>query len=249
MGDKITELTWRSIHTDYLRFAVLSFYACDNAKTNLIFLNRHVVETIRYSYDCVEASVEFIYFMGENNQLRIDVPNNWLSRHLRRKWHDLSLSDRIGILTYAWTNQSFWKTEQQLQLFYDLKKVRDGLTHPYPFGTEIEYEVVSEETLVEPVWGVMGEVRRPTGKINYTSKDKLVNSNKAIAEFTPSVNMLGKKDAKQALEILLWHLIRIEDLFFGRRTSWFSHYDEVNKQAITAEDLLKSITPKFGEYW
>src|SRR5262249_13210469 len=111
-------------------------------------LDRNIIDTIRYSYDCLEASIEFVYHMGELKQLPVNMQDNWLSRrYLKGKWNSLSLSDRIGILSYAWTGENFWRTESQRQLFDDLKKVRDGLTHPVPFGTELEEEILLEQEI------------------------------------------------------------------------------------------------------
>ena len=125
MSQTITEHTWRSLHNDYLRFAILSLRACDqsHSEPSYLYADRHVIDTIRYSYDCLEASIEFIYFLGEQKQLPIIIQDNWLSRSLKRKWSNLSLSDRLGMLTFAWTGHAFWENDTQFQLFADLKKV------------------------------------------------------------------------------------------------------------------------------
>ena len=243
----ITEHTWRSLHTDYLRFAVLSLRACDQSQNEpgYPYANRHVIDTIRYSYDCLDASIEFIYLLGTQNQLPISLANNWLSRSFKRKWKNLSLSDRLGMLAFAWIGQAFWQNDTQFQLFTDLKKVRDGLTHPIPFGTEIEFEIMSdEETAKEHVYGT----RKPTGKFRYLKPDWLVEKN-SVAKFSPSADAFQKSDAEQAVEIMLRHAIRLEDLFFARRTSWFAFYETSEDRIYTAEELLQKITCRFDEVW
>src|SRR5215471_14495866 len=144
MVDRRKDRTWQSIHIDYIAFAVLSWRASKQGQSEHssgVYLNRNVIDTIRYSYDCLEASVEFIYHMGLLKQLAVDIQENWLVSNLNRKWNNLSLSDRIGMLTYSWLDRPFWQSDSEYKLFEDLKKVRDGLTHPVPFGTELEMEV------------------------------------------------------------------------------------------------------------
>jgi len=124
-------------------FAISSFRECEKGQNKPSFgamLDRNIIDTIRYSYDCLEASIEFVFHMGGLRQLPIKTQENWLSRYLKRKWRELNISDRTGMLSYAWTGQNFWLTDNQHQLFEDLKRVRDGLTHPVPFGTELEEE-------------------------------------------------------------------------------------------------------------
>lgn len=237
MKQFITEQSFRSIHTAYLRFAILSLRACDQSRHELrtTYINRNAIEAIRYSYDCLEASAEFIFLLGQQKQLPIEISENWLSRSLHRKWANLSLSDKFGMLAFAWTGQAFWQHDAQYQLFTDLKKVRDGLTHPVPFGTEIEFEILSdEETAKDQVYGV----QKPTGKFKYTKPDWLTNTKNAVATFAQSTDELEKRDAEQAVEIMLRHAIRIEDIFFTRRTTWFAFYELSEDQIYTTEELL-----------
>lgn len=248
MGDEIKKSIWQSIHSDYLRFAVLSVRACEQGtadSTAHTYVNRNVIEAIRYSYDCFESSVEFIFHMGCLNQLPVTLNDNWLSRYTKREWDNLSLSNRIGILTFAWTGKDFWQAEYQYQLFKDLKKIRDGLTHPIPFGTEIETKIITQEVTTN---GTFTESRQ-IGEGKQLKPDRLVYQSKAVAQFEPSVKRLDRKDAEQALEILLRHLIRLEDIFFGRRTTWFSFYNDSTNSLLSTEDLIRSINCRFEQVW
>lgn len=249
MEEVTTERAWQSVHSDYLRFAMLSVRACEegeNASTTSVYVNRHVIEAIRYSYDCLEASVEFVFHMGRLNQLPIRLSENWLSRHMSRKWRSLSLSDRLGMLAFAWTGESFWQTGHQFQLFEDLKRVRDGLTHPRPFGTEREFEIITHEETAD---GIIYTVRRPVGEGKEIDPDWLVHGSRAVAQFESSPDKLERKDAEQALEILLRHLIRLEEIFFQRRTTWFGFYDDSVDCLLSTEELLETINCRFEQAW
>lgn len=248
MGDVIKKHIWQSIHSAYLRFAVFSVRACDQSETdpsNYVYVNRHAIEAIRYSYDCLEASVEFVFHIGCLNQLPVTINDNWLSGHVGRKWRSLSLGDRLGMLTFAWTGKSFWQTKHQYQLFEDLKKVRDGLTHPIPFGTEIETEIITQEKTPN---GVYTESRQ-IGEGKQLKPDWLVYQRRAVAQFGVSAGSLERKDAEQALEILLRHLVRLEDIFFERRTTWFGFYDDSTSRLLSTEDLIKTINCRFDQVW
>lgn len=250
----ITEQHWRSLHNDYLRFAILSLRDCDQSpnEPSHVYADRHVIDTIRYSYDCLDASIEFIYLLGRGKQLPISISDNWLSRSLNRKWSDLSLSDKFGMLAFAWTSEAFWQHDKQFQLFADLKKVRDALTHPIPFGTEIEFEIISDEvTVKDQVYRsgkLAGKGLRPTGKIKYLKRD-LIYSKESVANFTDSADGLQKSDAEKAVEIMLRHVIRLEDLFFGRRTSFFAFYETSENHVYISEELLQIIKCRFDGDW
>src|SRR5687767_9320697 len=136
MEKKVEAQPWRTIHLNYLEFAVLSFRACgEETVPSGTGLNRPVVDTIRYAYDGLEASTEFVRHMGLLKELPGPLQENWLSRYLDHNWEQLSLSDRIGVLAYAWLGQRFWQTEKQFQLLEDLKQVRETLARPLPLGT------------------------------------------------------------------------------------------------------------------
>lgn len=250
MAKRIKEKSWRSIHLDYLHFAVLSFQASLKAPAASppgVCLDRHVMETIRYTYDCLEATVEFIRHMGLLKQLPVEIHENWFSRYLEHNWEQLNLSDRIGILAYAWRNQRFWQTEKQLQLFEDLKKVRDGLTQPIPFGTEIEQEIITRREL--NARQIRSQSQLAGGSRPARSERPFLGTKKAVAEFEPNPIHLGKADAEQAIEILLCHLLRFEEIYFGECPRWFSFYEDERQRLLSPKDLLEGINRRFKEIW
>ena len=242
--------SWRSIHTDYLGFTVEAYLACQKkppGPTDGINLHRHAIDAIRYSYDCLESSAEFVYHMGRLKQLRVSVPTNWLTRYIERNWKNLSLSDRIGILTYGWTGEQFWLTDDQFRLFQEWKKVRDGLTHPVPFGTELEQEILLRQELEDG--GTLTQSRLISPPKQVGADSMVFNSQRAIAHFSQNPSSLGEEDAAKAVEILLYHLVRLEDIFFGGRSTWFSFYESASNSISTTKDLLGMMTCKFAEVW
>jgi hypothetical protein len=250
MANTSKEKSWRSIHSDYLHFAVLSFRACceePSPPAQDICLDRHAVETIRYAYDCLEAVVEFIRHMGLLKQLPVEIQENWFSRYLERNWEQLNLSDRIGILAYAWSSQRFWQTEKQLQLFEDLKKVREGLTQPIPFGAEIEQEIIARREL--NARRIRSQSQLAGGSRPARSERQFLGSRKAVADFKQNPVLLGKADAEQALEILLCHLVRFEEIYFGECTRWFSFYEREKQALVSPKDLLKTLNRRFKAIW
>lgn len=242
--------SWRSIHTDYLGFAVSAYRDCQEkalAKTADMNLHHHAIDTIRYSYDCFESSVEFVYHMGRLKQLRISVPSNWLTRYIERNWKNLSLSDRIGFLAYVWADKQFWLTESQISLFQEWKKVRDGLTHPVPFGTELEQEILMRQELEDG--STLTQSRLVSLPKQISGDSMTFSSHKAIAQFSRDPSSLGKEDAAKALEILLHHLVKLEDMFFGGRSTWFSFYESTTNSISTTTDLLKMMICRFDKVW
>jgi len=231
---EVKKISYSSVHTDYLRFAYLSFQECktEGAKSSFPYINRNAIETIRYSFDCLEASIKFTFVMGSHKQLPITIPENWLTRYMCRQWSTLSLSDSLGLLSFAWTGQSFWQNDQQYQLFDDLRKLRNGLTHPKPLGTIVfkDAEASRMEEMLDPYF--------------------LVHSKKPIAKFHNSPHLLDISDAEKALEILFHHLIRIQNLFCqGLWATQFSYYDETNKNIYSTDKLLQQLHCKFSKYW
>jgi hypothetical protein len=134
---------------------------------------------------------------------------------------------------------------EQHQLFEDLKKVRDRLTHPIPFGTEIEEEIVMQREIAN---GLIYTRSRPSSREKILKPNWLV-SDKPVANFKPSPERLNREDAEQALEILLRHLMRLEDIFFEGRTSWFGFYDDSKNCLLSTEELLKTIKCRFEKVW
>jgi len=242
--------SWRSIHTDYLGFAVSTYRACQEkapVPNGVINLHRHAIDTIRYSYDCFESSVEFVYHMGRLNQLRILIPSNWLTRYIERNWRNLSLSDRIGFLAYAWAGEQFWRTEDQLRLFHEWKRVRDGLTHPVPFGTELEQEILMRQEPADGITLTQSRLVSPPKQVG--SESMVFSSQGAIAQFSQNPSSLEEEDAAKALEILLHHLARLEDVFFDGRSTWFSFYDSATNSISTTTDLLDLMECRFAKIW
>lgn len=242
--------SWRSIHTDYLGFTVVAYRTCQEKSpvpTTGINLHRHAIDAIRYSYDCLESAAEFVYHMGRLKQLRISIPVNWLTRYVERNWKNFSLSDRIGILTYGWTGEQFWLTDDQFRLFQEWKKVRDGLTHPVPFGTELEQEILLRQELED------GSTLTQTCLISSPKQvgaDSMVfSSQSTVAQFSQNPLSLVEEDAAKALEILLYHLVRMEDIFFAGRSTWFSFYESASNSISKTKELLGMMTCKFAEIW
>ena len=250
MAERVKDHIWQSIHTDYLEFAILSCQSCQESPSELnpgVHIKRNITNIIRYSYDCLEASIEFVYHMGRLEQLPIAIQDNWLSRTLQRKWNNLSLSDRIGMLSYAWTGQTFWRSDNQYKLFEELKKVRDGLTHPVPFGTELEKEILlrqrSENGTVLTESLAIGEPKQiGSANMNFSPKE-------AVAGFNQNPSLLGNEDAERALEIMLCHLSKLENTFFGRVTTWFAFYERKSKGLLSTKDLLSRINRRFESIW
>ncbi len=246
--EKVTEATWRSIHTDYIQFAHCSYLAAKSDKQPPgahIFLDKNVIDTIRYSFDSLEASTVFVYHMGLNKQLPIQPEDNWLARYMRRTWRALSLAERLGMLVFAWTGKSFWKSSEEFQLFIDLKRVRNGLTHPIPYGTEIEKEILYEEELEN---GLISTKARHIGDPKELTPNWLT-STKAVACFQNDPIKMTIADAEKALEIMLLHLVRLEDIFFRGSDAWFSIWAEQIKEIASAQQILESIGRHFNDYW
>lgn len=248
MGDFRTEIEWRSIHSDYLKFALRSL---EESRTwsqpidRALEVCRPAIEAVRYSYDVLVAAAEFTYHMGSGRQLRLKVPDNWLTRYVARKWSGFPLSDRLGLLAYAWTGADFWQSESQLQLFEDLKKLRDGLTHPRPSGLKSTMEILEETRNLTGV----STVGRSVGEPVVLNAGRFVNAGRTIADFSPIPEGLAWNDADQAVEIMLWHLSRIDALFFGGPSTWFAVYDHQAKEIRPAVDLLRRSTQRFAQWW
>jgi hypothetical protein len=250
VGEIRKDRTWQSIHVDYIDFAVSSFRECEKGQKKPsigAILDRNIIDTIRYSYDCLEASIEFVFHMGELKQLPIKIQGNWLTRYLKRKWRELNINDRIGMLSYAWVGQSFWQTDNQRQLFEDLKRVRDGLTHPVPFGTELEEEILLSQEVGSSAYLTKAQ---PCGEPKQIGSDIMnFSKEKAIAGFNQNPFLLEKADAEIALEIMLCHLCRIQRIFFQRTVTWFSVYDKQANKTLTIDVFLSTITRRFESIW
>ena len=67
MGEKVKKTEWQSIHWDYQQFAIQACYDCHHKGSTPETqhdLNKAALEAVRYSYDCLEATIEFIFHIG-----------------------------------------------------------------------------------------------------------------------------------------------------------------------------------------
>ncbi len=153
MGERHVVTEWQSLHQDYLQFALDSVRAVPTTRgpvtvrgpLNRVEVNRHVLEAVRYSYDALEASVSFVFRVIEAKERGLSFNDTWLKRYVERKRRALSLGDKLGLISIAWGEREFWGSNEQRVLFDDLKKLRDGLTHPRPFGEERLQEVLERQ--------------------------------------------------------------------------------------------------------
>jgi len=135
----------------------------------------------------------------------------------------------------------------QAKLFEELKKMRDGLTHPVPFGTEIEKEILLRQRLEN------GTVLTESIAIGDTKQIGSANMNfspkEAVAGFNQNPSLLGNEDAERTLEIMLCHLSRLEEIFFRRVTTWFAFYERKSNGLLSTKDLLNKIHRRFENIW
>ncbi len=253
MTERRRENQWLSLHTDYLQFAYESHRASQIAGASTAiepfsFVKRSVIETIRYSFDCLDATLNFVYEMGRLKQLPVQAPDTWLTRHMERNWSGMSVAERIGMLTYAWIGEAFWETKERFGLFNDLRRIRGGLTHPEPFGEIREYEVVAAESLPG---GIKSETRNYVEQRNLLKPKLLVapNENEQVARFHAQPTELDPTDGEKALEILLCHLCRMEALFFGRPTTEIAMYFLETNSIESPRQLLGRLNRHFQNVW
>lgn len=128
-----------------------------------------------------------------------------------------------------------------MALFEDLKKLRDGLTHPRPVAMERRQEVLEQR---EEEGGALTVSRLLEEKLT----EGFVKMN-GIASFTEDPTRLSAEDAEQAFEIALLHLVRFEAIAGETHSGWFDVYDEETNTIRTPEDLLRVISRRFGDLW
>lgn len=252
MGERRVVREWRSLHQDYLQFAFDSVRACRRAvpstqvRTPLgrVAINRYALEAVRYSYDALEASVNFVFHATRLGQTHVVFDDTWLKRFLKRKFHNLGMSDKLGLISWAWIGQPFWESEDQFILFADLKKLRDGLTHPRPIGRERRQEILQEEEIDDARLTVSRLLEEKLLGTNL-----FVNREKTIASFTEDPIRLTIEDAEKAFEITLLHLIRLEEIAWGKPSGWFDLYDDETNLTQTPRDLLRLIPRRFESIW
>jgi hypothetical protein len=173
------------------------------------------------------------------------VPDTGLSRYCERKWKEFSVGDRVGVLAYAWTGCPFWNAETEFQMFEDLRKLRNALTHPKPAGIERSRRIVSRRK----VKGFTSTIAKAVGSPRVLNPEHLTHGKKAVAQFATSPFAIGHADAEQAVEILLCHMARFDERFFGRGSTRFAMFDETTGKLKTARDLLNGLPRKFASEW
>lgn len=235
---------WEYIHTDIIQFAFRSATEPRHDSKEGEGLNRSAFEAIRYSHDAIEAVLVMVLNFIETEQLG-PRPNTWLFRHINRKWRGMSLEDKIGMLTYAWANTGFWESDDQRQLFLDLKHARDGLTHPTKFGRDEAEEVLGR---FEGGDGLRGTVSRPIREAS-ALRPQLLRGEKSVANFSPTPTELTEDDAKKAVEIMLLHLLRVEEVFFERENSQLCIYDPASNGILTPRQMLALVGRHFAHEW
>jgi hypothetical protein len=77
----------------------------------------------------------------------------------------------------------------------------------------------------------------------------MFSSQRSIAHFSQDPSSLGEEDAAKALEILLHHLVRLDDIFFSGRSTSFTFYESATNSISTSKDLLGMMSCKFSEIW
>lgn len=195
-----------TLHWAYLEFAIRSSTAkVSPTQPPSIPVSRNIIEAIRYSYDFLDAAAEFAYQLvkdGYRGDLR---PDNWLTRYMDRTWNHLSLSDKLGFLSFSCCEEGFWQSNDQRRLFEDLQTVRNALTHPGIFGVE---------TIKE-----FADYSSPALSSQETIRGKMRRTDSVFAEHPEK---LSQKDAKKAVEIALRHAERFEQLFSAPGKTYFS---------------------------
>ena len=209
----VTSRQNETLHWAYLEFAIRSARSpLRPTRPPSQPASRNVIEAIRYSYDFIDAATEFAHAIVVDDIDGSACPDNWLSRFMTRSWPSLSLSDKLGLVSFVTSSQAFWRSESQRQLFEDLRCVRNALTHPGIFGVERE-ERFSGFADEKP----MSSQTRVVERLNPRRR--------SVANFASTLGTLGREDAHKAVEIAVRHAGRFEQLFgrpgaclFGRLT-------------------------------
>jgi len=242
MGN-IKETIVHPFHQSYFQFAYNSFLKCKDANLNIV--NRNVVETIHYSYSCIESFIEYLLFSYQNNNLELKYHDNWITRYAELEWDRLSLSNKIGFITYLYTSNSFWHNDGEYQLFSELRNIRNRLTHAYPHISGRMIKVTDEQSKTD------GSVYRQAEVVSegpLSKKGNIIKPPKSIVKFN-IVNELDFSDAEKAFEILLYHLIRIEKIFLRGSTTDIAVLSDKEHNLIHARKLLSYITCTLSQYW
>ena len=200
-----------SLHSDYLAFAIKAAALKPRASRPLsgLSVSRNVVEAIRYSYDFIEASGEYLYWLTKSGPDGDPRADTWLRRYIDRGWNGFTISDKLGLLstTFLDSPQGFWTSEPERGLFEDLKHVRNALTHPGLFGKSTE--AAFPDFHAEAVWS------------QTTVSGKMKREGKSHARFAEHPEDLGAEDARKAVEIALRHSARFEELLGAKNAVMF----------------------------
>jgi hypothetical protein len=197
----VTSRQNETLHWAYLEFAIRSSRArLSQRKPPSIPTSRNVIEAIRYSYDFLDAAAEFAYAIVKDGPDGDSRPDSWLTRYVDRRWNSLSLSERLGFLSFTKCGEGFWRNDGQRRLFEELRALRNALTHPGIFGVQRveEFPDLSDGPAVSSREVIYGKMR--------PRKD-------AIAKFAGTLAVLGREDGRKAVEIALRHAERFEQLF------------------------------------
>jgi hypothetical protein len=232
-----TSISNISLHSAYLGFAIRAAAVKTSQKrAQGIPVDRNIIEAIRYSYDFIDASAEYTYQLMKGGLSGDSRPQNWLTNYMDRRWNDLGLSDKLGLLSFIRCGEGFWRTDKQLGLFEDLRNIRNALTHPGMFGrkTEAGYEDFDSPLPV-------------TSKTTFSGKMKRGKS--SIAGFAEHPEELENQDARKAVEIALRHAERFEQLLGSKNAVLFGRINSRTGMATAADVTLSRMRRHFDGVW
>lgn len=213
-----------TLHWAYLEFAIRSAAAKTSAKNKpSIPVSRNIIEAVRYSYDFLDAAAEFIHELYTGAQLKNCGHRNSLASYMNRAWNGLSLSDKLGLLSFSCSGQGFWQTQDEFNLFEELRTLRNALTHPGIFGMQTENRFTKDST-----------VANSSRKIIY---GKMHRTKSAVAGFAQHPDDLGRDDGRKAVEIALRHAERMEKLF----SPGFTYFSRINPRTGKVQHATKML--------
>ncbi len=223
---------WNPLHAHFIRFAYDSLMQSKPRQTSVdwVRLDRATVDTILYSNVALEAAVESALLFAQIGHLSRPL-TEWGKEHCsEHRWTSRHLFKRFEFFARALGDEPFWTNASQRQLFQDLRRLRNELTHSRPVGMELRRSNVLQALavrLIEP--------------------DRQVNAGRCVANFVQTPDWLGREDAEQAFEILIRHLIRLEEI--GGIGLSFAIFDERTMEHLAPVNLLSKFTCRFEEAW
>lgn len=227
-----TTLQNLTLHWAYLEFAIrASASKLSSRKPPSIPVSRNIIEAIRYSYDFVDAATEFVYQIVKDGPDADSRPDNWLTRYIDRSWNGLGLADKMGFLSFSRCGTGFWNTDEQFQLFEDLRTARNALTHPGIFGIETTEQFEDYST--------------PAVSSRKTIRSKMRRSKKSGNAFAEHPAELDRQDARKAVEIALRHAERFEELFSPPGATYFSRINPLTKTVQSPAQVLARMRPRY----